>query len=79
MNFDTFVYNCPSCKEDTTSQFDYLFGENKLLLIGDKFLNGEMKLKPCENCKAINKVIAKDGVIIEYKPEEKENVPIKTG
>lgn len=67
--FDTFVYNCPVCKEDTTSKIITIFGENKLLTIGDKFINGEMEMKhsPCELCKAVNIVVAKDGKIIEFK------------
>lgn len=73
--YDDFIYNCPNCGKETSSQTK--LGECSMLslTIGCEFLmDGKILLKnACEHCGEYNTVIVEDGIIQGF---GKENIAI---
>ena len=70
--FDTFVYDCPNCGKEATSQTK--LGECLLLslTIGCEFSqNGKIQMKDCcKNCGDANTVIVSHGIIVGFGKEK---------
>lgn len=66
--YDTFVYNCPHCGKETSSQTKLGDCGMVCLRIGDKFpVNGKLQMKEfCEHCGCDNCVIVEKKVIINF-------------
>ena len=66
--YDTFIYNCPNCGKETSSQTKLGECVLRTLVIGSTFsCDGKYLMKnKCEHCSSENTVIIRDGRIKEF-------------